>query len=267
MVDRDSEVFGASGCSVLYRRSFIDSTNDQGYLFDPNIFMYKEDVELDWRIAAYGGKCIFVHDAIGYYDRTASNIKGQGYWSVFRNRLGRNKSHGNTSRSALHQEYILRAYYYSEKPEFSGYVRMSVMKTRLLSTIFIHLFEPATKAALKKNLPILLSHLPKVEWRIPVSDIQNFIDMPQQSLAPVFGNRAGVSIISRVSNEKTYMMMTQQCFPALLASQTENPLDIVVVKNSDKKSPWWDELRTWIEQNNNSQHRVRLVENAWLRKK
>ena len=68
------EVFGVSGCLALYRRSAVITArlgDVHQTLFDPAIFMYKEDVELDWTLARAGFSALWVPCARSYYARTA----------------------------------------------------------------------------------------------------------------------------------------------------------------------------------------------------
>ena len=60
-------VFGVSGCLPLYRRVAVGSQ-----LFDPSYFMYKEDVDLAYRLAKTGWASIIVPSAVAYHRRTFS---------------------------------------------------------------------------------------------------------------------------------------------------------------------------------------------------
>ncbi len=57
-------VFGVSGTLPMYRVSAIDT------LFDEDFVMYKEDVDLAYRLQAKGYKASVVNYAIAYHDRT-----------------------------------------------------------------------------------------------------------------------------------------------------------------------------------------------------
>lgn len=179
--DHDAEVFGASGCAVMYRRRDIEAATKGEYLFDPNIFMYKEDVELDWRLNAFGKACVYAHKAIGYYDRTASNYQGQGYVQVALNRLSRNKSNNNTILSVLHQEYILHKYVYTNS-DFSVYMNFRVSLMPFLTKLFVWVFEPHTKTALQEKLPPLLDKVVPPIWNISARRIEERARFPRMAL-------------------------------------------------------------------------------------
>ena len=71
------EVFGVPATCALYRRSAIedsslDSANGKEY-FDEDFFMYKEDVDLAYRLRLRGWKSYCVPRAIAYHVRTAKS--------------------------------------------------------------------------------------------------------------------------------------------------------------------------------------------------
>jgi GT2 family glycosyltransferase len=53
------DVFGASACAVLYRRSWLLHVGG----FDERYFCYFEDVDLSLRLQVAGGRCLFVPEA------------------------------------------------------------------------------------------------------------------------------------------------------------------------------------------------------------
>ncbi|MFO0764576.1 MAG: glycosyltransferase [Patescibacteria group bacterium] len=63
------EVWGVSGAVALYRRASVDIVREDGNLYDPRFFMYKEDVELAFRLHQKGMKAVCVSDARAYHVR------------------------------------------------------------------------------------------------------------------------------------------------------------------------------------------------------
>jgi GT2 family glycosyltransferase len=63
------EVFGASGCAALYRRSLLDDVAVEGEIFDEDFFAFYEDVDFDWRAQRRGHTCLFVPEARGAHAR------------------------------------------------------------------------------------------------------------------------------------------------------------------------------------------------------
>lgn len=58
------EVFGAPGAAVLYRGAMTRALSARGNFFDPNLFMYYEDVDVDWRARLQGLRCWYEPTAI-----------------------------------------------------------------------------------------------------------------------------------------------------------------------------------------------------------
>ncbi|PWH20888.1 MAG: glycosyltransferase family 2 protein [Ardenticatenia bacterium] len=66
--DREEYVWGACGGAALYRREMLE---DIGF-FDEELFMYCEDVDLNWRAQLAGYRCIFVPQAVVYHKLSAT---------------------------------------------------------------------------------------------------------------------------------------------------------------------------------------------------
>ncbi len=76
------EIFGADGAAPLYCRSALEDIKLNGEYFDENFFMYKEDVDLAWRMRLYGWKAIYEPRAFGYHPRGAGERVVKNYISV-----------------------------------------------------------------------------------------------------------------------------------------------------------------------------------------
>lgn len=66
--DRDIEVFGACGGAAAYRRAMLEEIG----LFDEELFMYCEDVDLAWRAQIAGYHCAFAPQARVYHRLSAT---------------------------------------------------------------------------------------------------------------------------------------------------------------------------------------------------
>jgi GT2 family glycosyltransferase len=69
--DGRTEVFGVSAAAGLYRRAALDAVSNAGAVFDESFFMYKEDVDLAWRLRRAGFIAWVDGEAIGYHGRSA----------------------------------------------------------------------------------------------------------------------------------------------------------------------------------------------------
>ena len=74
---KQQQVFGISGSFVMYRRDALEEVKipriEGGFeYFDEDFFMYKEDVDLAWRLDCAGWKQYLIPDALAYHQRTIS---------------------------------------------------------------------------------------------------------------------------------------------------------------------------------------------------
>jgi len=87
------EIFGVDGAAPLYRRKALEDiklpifkgcipkSNEFEY-FDEDFFMYKEDIDLAWRMQLYNWKAIYEPKAIGYHLRAAGEGAVKSYLKV-----------------------------------------------------------------------------------------------------------------------------------------------------------------------------------------
>jgi GT2 family glycosyltransferase len=113
--------FGGSGAAVVYRRTALETvgyerrSRDSSFdklrtgsvpaaeeqdnvhpeFFDERMFMYKEDVDLAYRLVSQGHFCLFVPDAVGWHNRTTSVPRRK---RSMREKIG----------SAAHESFILK---------------------------------------------------------------------------------------------------------------------------------------------------------------
>jgi len=93
--DEPREIFGVSGAAVLYRRKALDDIsyrNNEGELefFDESMFLYKEDVDLAYRLQWAGWKSFYSPKAVCYHDRTVFTL-GDGFLDIAKNRSQKSK--------------------------------------------------------------------------------------------------------------------------------------------------------------------------------
>ncbi len=65
------EAFGVSAAAALYRRAALEAVAVRGAVFDPRFVMYKEDVDLAWRLRAAGWTSAVDGAAVGLHARGA----------------------------------------------------------------------------------------------------------------------------------------------------------------------------------------------------
>ena len=105
--DKQRDVFGISGAAVLFKKEALDDTafmnKDTGKkeYFDESMFIYKEDVDLAYRLQWAGWHARFTPYALAYHDRTTSSI-GQRAIQLLNNR-GKKTKHINQVSYLNHQ--------------------------------------------------------------------------------------------------------------------------------------------------------------------
>ncbi len=67
--DAPAEVFGVSGCAALYRTSALEDVRISTGYFDDDFFVYREDVDLAWRLRGRGHTALCVPSAVAWHRR------------------------------------------------------------------------------------------------------------------------------------------------------------------------------------------------------
>jgi len=77
--DQNIEIFGVSGAAPIYRRSALESiktnSGDSVEYFDEDFFMYKEDVDLAFRLRGAGWQSFMVATAKAFHDRSIKSAE------------------------------------------------------------------------------------------------------------------------------------------------------------------------------------------------
>lgn len=85
------EIFGAPGAAPLYSAQLIKAISVNGAFFDPEMFMYFEDVDVDWRAQLKGYKCWYapkakaIHPGGGFRASLDAEALSNRYRSVLKN--------------------------------------------------------------------------------------------------------------------------------------------------------------------------------------
>ncbi|MFN8450428.1 MAG: glycosyltransferase family 2 protein [Anaerolineae bacterium] len=67
------EVFGAPGAAVVYKAELIRDLSADGDFFDPAMFLYAEDSDVDWRARRQGWRCWYVAEAVAHHRGGVAN--------------------------------------------------------------------------------------------------------------------------------------------------------------------------------------------------
>lgn len=89
--NRPEEVFGVTGACPLYRRKALEDSKIAGEYFDSSFFMYKEDVDISWRLQMFGWKCFYEPAALAYHGRGTGVFDRTGLIVAAKNRKNLSK--------------------------------------------------------------------------------------------------------------------------------------------------------------------------------
>lgn len=94
--EKTTEIFGADGALPVYRRAALedikmplfnrpDNLYQEEY-FDEDFYLYKEDVDLAWRLRLCGWKTIYLPQAVAYHGRGAGDSMARSYRKIIEER-------------------------------------------------------------------------------------------------------------------------------------------------------------------------------------
>ena len=91
LFEKTEEVFGVSGAAPIYSRKAINDASIMGEVFDNDFFMYKEDVDLSWRLRLFGYKCYYTPHGVAYHVRGTGVKKNYTHTQVAKGRKSLSK--------------------------------------------------------------------------------------------------------------------------------------------------------------------------------
>lgn len=75
--EKEREIFGVAGTAAIYGRKALEdcavSLGNRTEYFDEDFFMYKEDVDLAYRLQKFGWQALYIPSARAYHIRTAKS--------------------------------------------------------------------------------------------------------------------------------------------------------------------------------------------------
>jgi len=128
------KIIGPSGAAGMYKLEALEKIKKDGEYFDEQMFMYKEDCDMAYRLALSKFKSKCVSEAKVYHDRTASSW-GEGDFKVAMNR--KNKSRQVKKWSFLNQLIINTKYWRLQNLKS----KLAVLIHELKMFVFAILFE------------------------------------------------------------------------------------------------------------------------------
>lgn len=143
-------IIGPSGSCGLYRLSALADIAEAGKYFDENMFMYKEDCDLAYRLCLSGHRSKTIFDSVIYHDRTASADKG--IFGVLKSR--KNKNRLVKKWSFFNQLMIFHKYFHRQNLFSKSKIILWKLSALIYSLIFEQyiVFEYIKFLKFKKNI-------------------------------------------------------------------------------------------------------------------
>ncbi|MEK7557605.1 MAG: sugar phosphate nucleotidyltransferase [Patescibacteria group bacterium] len=139
--NNEAEIFGPSGMAAMYNIhaledvAFLNEEEKKEY-FDELMFMYKEDIDLAYRLQIAGYKSLYTPNTTIYHDRTVE-AKGRGIIDIIKGRIGRQKKYKEWS--WLNHHIILNKVV---DKSFPALIRLKIFWYEIKSNTFVLFFEP-----------------------------------------------------------------------------------------------------------------------------
>jgi len=155
----NSFIFGFTGAAALIRVTALEDVafNIFGRLeyLDELMFMYKEDIDLSYRLQLAAWPIMLCPKAIIYHDRSASSL-GRGLRQIINNR--KNKSRRVREWSFLNQWIIVCRYL---SLPWSLAIKFKILFHQLVASFFVMIFEPG----LLRQLFLLISYCKEIKLK------------------------------------------------------------------------------------------------------
>lgn len=180
--EREEEVFGISGCLALYRRTALADievlsksrhAKNGKEIWDYDFFMYKEDIDVSWRLNLRGWKCVYTPKAKAFHRRGTAVLKRYSNLDVIKHResvskLARYHSYKNQRLLQIKNEI--------SRDMFKDF--FTLFFKEILTTGYMFLREPATFKAffhLFRQLPSALKKRAYIQKNRKIKTMRHFL--------------------------------------------------------------------------------------------
>ncbi len=178
--NREEEVFFASGCCMMARKSMLEDIKLGDEYFDEDFFMYADDTDLGWRARLRGWKTIYTPQArlSHAHSAAAGTYSALKAFHVERNRIWITVKYFPLDLLIYSQAYTLQRYFFQAYAALagkgaSGAFAREHSKPKLLS-VLAHVY-----AAALKDLPKMLAKRKEMHKRRLISshDMQTLMTL------------------------------------------------------------------------------------------
>lgn len=87
--EEEEDIFGPTGALAIYRASALQAVRYKDEFYDGDFFMYREDIDLAWRLRLLGWKSLYAPSAVAYHHRGLFGAERPGLLERIRNRQGK----------------------------------------------------------------------------------------------------------------------------------------------------------------------------------
>jgi glucose-1-phosphate thymidylyltransferase len=175
--------FGISGAAVLYR---MEALKDVAYeapsgtvqYFDEAMWMYKEDVDLAYRLQWAGWKARYTPQAIAFHDRTISGAK-KGVFGVITSRKKRKKKLNALS----YKNHLMMVRKNMQGVQFGPVVKRKTWMYNFGASLYLLIFETECllqRLALWQERAAIADKASKINRRVSVKTIEDFMKIDNQ---------------------------------------------------------------------------------------
>lgn len=166
------QVFGISGVSVMYRTSALeDIYKANNHYFDPSFVIYKEEVDLAYRLQWLGWNSWYVPKALAWHDRTTGEKKKFGMRDMMILNNRKHKSEYNRKQSLKNHLFIL---YKNFSPNYSWKVKVKTFWDEIRKFFWVLLFERFALSAYG-DFWKMRKTLQKTKKTVPAKDIEKLM--------------------------------------------------------------------------------------------
>jgi len=157
--DKPGRVFGVCGGLMFVRRNSLDKVRLNQEYFDEDFFVYKEDIDLAWRMNVKGEKAFYLPSALAYHHRQAKAPKKQSLKAVRKSRQAKSKlinyySTRNHLLMYLKNEYFsnfFKDFFYIIPRELKRFIYILFFETKNIKAYF-EFFKYFNKMLKKRKL-------------------------------------------------------------------------------------------------------------------
>lgn len=145
----EEEVFAASGAAFFARRAALEDVSDDGQVLDETFFMYKEELDLSWRLRLRGWECWYVPAARARHIRGSRGLGGRSYMAAARDFHRAQRAKPQASRVCSLRNQWLVLVKNEDRSSFARHAHL-ILARELAVLAWTAVFSPRTLVAVRE---------------------------------------------------------------------------------------------------------------------